>query len=116
MIKITKKIRTTYKTKTKNSWFDPNCKVKRKIFLRTKKQYLKNPTNQYLKEKSKQAANDYKKSVHTAKRNFDFKFERELREIKSNDPSAFWKLINKSEDKTDGYTPNAEEFRYFFQI
>ena len=43
-----------------------------------------------------------------------FKLEREIREIKSSDPSAFWKLINKNEDKTEGYMPNAEEFREFF--
>ena len=49
------------------------------MFLRTKKkQSLKNPSNQLLKDKRKQTPNDYKKTVRTTKRNYDFKFAREL--------------------------------------
>ena len=34
--------------------------------------------------------------------------------MKSSDPSAFWKLLNKSDDKTEGNTPKADEFREMF--
>ena len=34
--------------------------------------------------------------------------------MKSNDPSAFWKLLNKNEDKTDENMPKADEFREMF--
>ena len=61
---------------------------------------MKNTNNQHHKEKRKQTANDYKKYARTAERNKDFELEREQRAIETNDPSAFWKLINKSEDKT----------------
>ena len=115
MIK-TKRKKRMYVKSNKKVWFDKNCKIKKKIYnkLRKKDDASKN-LNPEIKNLTKSAAKEYKKTVRKCYNNYIKNFHDNLRKLKSNSPKDYWNLINKQIDSKSQKQASCDEFFNFFK-
>ena len=98
-------------------WFDLTCKLKRRVFLKSKNRSVKFPNSDILKCERKKAAKEYKKFVKKCKRNFDFKLANEIRNMRTNDPRKFWNILNKNNANIKpNEHPSCDDFVNMFKM
>ena len=99
-----------YKQNINKTWFNDECKRKKKVYYKAWKKSDKNKNSATLKAETKKAAKSYKKQVKKCKRLFDMLFAENLRKLKSNDPKAYWKILNSKNYNKQTKQPTLEEF------
>jgi hypothetical protein len=85
--------------RTNKKWFDSECKLKRKEYHNCKNNYGKSKYDTYVK-KLRQASRNYKINSKKAIQRYERLFNRKLRNLRTNNPKDFWKLLC-SGDKKD---------------
>ncbi|MES9884249.1 MAG: reverse transcriptase family protein [Sedimenticola sp.] len=85
----------TYRSNDK-AWFGPNCKKAREKYLQTKNIFASQPseTNRL---NMVQASKNYKKTMNKYIHVHKTSTQRKLRNLKSQKPKEFWKILNKME-------------------
>ena len=86
---------TTKTVNNYNDWFDADCSDKRNAFNRARRRYKENKSDENL-EQMKLAGKEYKTIVNKSKAVERHAFVKELKATESNDPKAFWQIINKN--------------------
>ena len=88
--------------------------MKRKQFAKIRKRALKNKNDRLLAEESKQKGKEYKKYVRKCERLFRANTARKLRELKSRNPSAYHKILNSVNKKSQQKMPEMISFFEMF--
>ena len=121
-LKMLKKKRRRYvKKPNKQIWFKDECKRNQKLFNNARNKDIHSKDKPLLeqtqnKAERKKAAKIYRKTVKKYKRNFDFKFANELRNLKSSDPRKYWNVINRDDKCNEtGNQPTCDEFLEMFK-
>ena len=113
MIKVIRKNKSIPKG-NKKCWFTKECQMKRKAYYKARKKLLNNRNNDLFKEQTKKAAKIYKNTIKKCKRDFDFKVANEIRQLKSNDPKAYWNKLT-LRNEVNKLQPKSEEFVNMFR-
>lgn len=96
-----------------SQWFGPDCKKARRAFFTAKRNYKtrKSETNKtILKQKSKA----YKNMIRKHHKLFKKKKIKKLRNLKSKNPKAYWKILN-PKNRNENVGCNLNDFYDFFQ-
>ncbi|CAG2251763.1 unnamed protein product [Mytilus edulis] len=105
-------IKKNHGAKNRNKpWFNKSCKLKRKQFHSAKYKYNKQKSINN-KNSLKRASKEYKKEINKCFQNYQLKTEKELRNISTNNPKEFWKVLNKFSPKQKKESPISLEVMY----
>ena len=115
MIK-SKKTKLPHFKPNKQPWYNTECKNKHKLFSKARKQDIKHKSNNILfSNRRKEAAKEYKQTVRKYKRNYNLEFSSNLRRLKSNNPKAYWNILNKRDYKNPAKQPSCGDFLNMFK-
>ena len=113
--------RPTRKTKCRKiqprPWFDTDCERKRKTYFKAKNLARRRHNEHVAQQKQKAASKAYKKQLRLSFMKYQSTFMTKIRNMKSNDPKMFWKLINGSDkEKRDVVVDiSCETFKQHFK-
>ena len=91
-------------SRKQKSWYGPQCRNKRVIYNRARKQYslCKSP---HSREVLKRASHDYKQTMNFHLHNHRFHKHTNLRNMNTKDPKSYWSFFNKFKRTKQGNAP-----------
>ena len=96
------KIKKTRKFKRKSDnkpWFNDECKLKRRVFVKARRNALRHRSDNVLNTERRRAAKDYKKCVRKHLNHYKLNLATRLRQSQSSDPKVFWNILNGKKKK-----------------
>ena len=102
----------------RQSWFDSNCELKRKVFFKAKNSLRKAKTEverKLCQESLDQKSKEYKQFISNHQKLFNKQLHNNLRSLHKNNPQEYWKLLKKSDrsHKTEPVIPLSEFENHF---
>ena len=109
---------TTPRQSPRQSWFDSNCELKRKVFFKAKNSLRKAKTEverKLCQESLDQKSKEYKQFISNHQKLFNKQLHNNLRSLHKNNPQEYWKLLKKSDrsHKTEPVIPLSEFENHF---
>ena len=91
------------KTKRKpgKPWFNEECEIKRRRYMKLKKMLGKQKT-QEARDETRTAAKDYKHFIRSKSRKYYHDIHVSLRNMQSSDPREYWRVIQQTGEKENG--------------
>ena len=116
MVKQRKKQREPPRKLKKNKpWYNVECRVKSKNFLRCRRRSLLMKNDLFLRAERDRAYRLYKKTVKKQERQYKHEMARRLRELNSKNPKDYWAIINGKKNKPNSNEPNCQAFYELFK-
>ena len=101
-------------SRKQKSWYGPQCRNKRVIYNRARKQYSL-CKSLHIREVLKRASHDYKQTMNFHLHNHRFHNQTKLRNMNTKDPKSYWSFLNKFKRTNQGNTPTLYEFLDYFK-
>ena len=101
------------KTNKYKDWFNADCHDKRNAFSRARRRYKGNNSEENL-ELLKLMGKEYNTIINKCKAVHRQTFVADLKEKESNDPKAFWEIINKNTKQVNTGNVIIDEFLEHF--
>ena len=121
MVKIKRRSKKRILKPKSKPWFNSACRSKRSIFFKARRKDIeskaRNRQTNATKTERKNAAKLYKKTVKKSYKDFESKIFSHLRNLKVNNPKAYWDYLNKAKgnNKNSTNVPTCEEFANMFK-
>jgi len=107
--------KTSQPSRTHKPWFNEECKRSRKDFMKCKRTYKKEPSNENLAV-LKQQGKEYKMVTKHAYRAYHESLTHKLRVLKTSKPKEYWNILNcASKGQKESLNPPAEDLLKHFR-
>lgn len=96
-------------------WFNFECRNARNVYHRSRKLYNKYKTSNY-RNMLKRVSKEYKNTISQSVRKFKQERLCKIKELRSNNPKDYWKIINSIDKKKDPSVPLNDLYTFFKEV